>query len=86
MFQTKVVEKIKTHTECPITVFRKWCNLWDNVGKYCGAGQATDDNTAHTRWMPDDKGKYTLGLCNTSCFSAETMVARTHLNVTLYVH
>ena len=75
MFQTKFVEKIKTHTVCPITVFRKLCHLWDNLEKYCGAGQATDDNTARAHWMLDDKGKYTLGLFNT-CFSTETMVAR----------
>ena len=25
-------------------VFRKSCRLWDNVEKYCRAGQATDDN------------------------------------------
>jgi len=24
--------------------FRKSCRLWDNVEKYCTAGQATDDN------------------------------------------
>jgi len=54
MFQTKVVEKIKTYIVCPITVFRKWCHLWDNVEKYCGAGQATDDNTAHAHWMLED--------------------------------
>jgi hypothetical protein len=36
MFQTKVVEKIKTHILS--------CNLWDNVEKYDRARQATDDN------------------------------------------
>ena len=30
MFLTKVVEKIKTHILCSITVFQKSCNLWDN--------------------------------------------------------
>jgi len=34
------VEKIKTHILCSIT-FRKSCRLWDNVGKYCRAGQVT---------------------------------------------
>jgi len=33
MFQTKVVEKIKTHILCSVIVFRKSCRLWDNVGK-----------------------------------------------------
>jgi hypothetical protein len=44
MFQTKVVEKIKTHILCSITFFRKSCRLRDNVEKYGTARQATDDN------------------------------------------
>jgi hypothetical protein len=44
MFQTKFVAKIKTHILCSVTVFRKSCRLWDNVEKYCKAGQATVDN------------------------------------------
>ena len=54
MFQTKVVEKIKTHILCSVTFFRKSCRLWDNVEKYCTAGQATDDNMAHARYMLDN--------------------------------
>jgi len=38
MFQTKVVEKIKTHILCSITFFRKSCSLWDNVEKLRTAG------------------------------------------------
>jgi hypothetical protein len=44
MFQTKVVERIKTHISPSITFFRKSCRLWDNVEKYGTARQATDDN------------------------------------------
>jgi hypothetical protein len=44
MFQTKVVEKIKTHILCSITCPRKSCRLWDNVEKYGTARQTTDDN------------------------------------------
>jgi len=33
MFQTKFVEKIKTHILCSITVFVKSCRSWDNVEK-----------------------------------------------------
>jgi len=43
----EVVEKIKTHILCPVTFFRTSCRLWDNVEKYCRAGQATDDDTVH---------------------------------------
>jgi len=46
MFQTKVVEKIKTHIINSIT-FRKSCRLWDYVEKYCRAGENTDDNMVH---------------------------------------
>jgi len=31
MFQTKVVEKIKTHILYSVTCFRKLYRLWDNV-------------------------------------------------------
>ena len=31
MFQTKAVEKIKTHILSSVTFFRKSCRLWDNV-------------------------------------------------------
>jgi hypothetical protein len=44
MFQTKVVEKIKTHILCSIIFFRKSCRLRGNVEKYVRARQATDDN------------------------------------------
>jgi hypothetical protein len=53
MFQTKVVDKIKTHfvfNNC----FLNSCHLWDNVEKYYRARQATDDNTAHVHCMLDD--------------------------------
>jgi len=53
MFQTKVVEKIKTHTLCSVTFIKKSCHLWDNVEKYCRAGQATDDNMARAHCVLD---------------------------------
>jgi hypothetical protein len=55
MFQTKFVEKIKTHILCSVTFFPplKSCRLWDNVEKYCRAGQATDGNMAHAHCMLD---------------------------------
>ena len=53
MFQTKVVEKIKTHILCLVTFFLKSCRLWDNVEKYCRAGKATDDNIGHAHCMLD---------------------------------
>jgi len=53
MFQTTVVEKIKTHI---LLFFFKSCSLWDNLWKYGRAGQATDDNkigasVLHAGWQ-----------------------------------
>jgi hypothetical protein len=44
IYQTKFVEKIKTHFMFNNFLFRKSCRLWENVEKYGTARQATDDN------------------------------------------
>jgi len=41
--QTKVAVKTKSHILCSITFFQKWCHLWDYLGKYHRARQATND-------------------------------------------
>jgi hypothetical protein len=52
MFQTKVVEKIKTHILGPITFFPENSAVYEITWKkYDTAGQATDDNTAHAHYM-----------------------------------
>jgi len=69
MFQTKIVEKIKTHILCSITFF-----IFENhiVEKYCRVEQATDDNTARAHCMLDTQGyKYALRLCKSYCFSLQ---------------
>jgi hypothetical protein len=67
--------------------FFKSCCLWDNVEKYCRAGQATDDNMVYVPYMLDTKGyKHTHRICNTYCFSTATVVAQMCLYVTLYAH
>jgi len=38
MFQTKVVEKVKTHFVFNNSFPIKSCRLWDNLEKYCRAG------------------------------------------------
>jgi len=43
MFQTEVVEKMKTHALCSVPFLRKSCRLWENVEIYGTAKQATDD-------------------------------------------
>jgi hypothetical protein len=56
IFQTKSLEKIKTHILCPITFFRKSCRLWDNVEKSCRAKEAIGDNqTRRMRFALLDK-------------------------------
>jgi hypothetical protein len=58
------------------------------VEKYGTARQTIDDNiTRRMRfacWIT--KAIHTLRICNTYCFSTATMVTRTHLRFTLYVH
>jgi hypothetical protein len=44
MFQTKVVEKIKTRL---FVLFFEDRTVFDNVEKYCAAGKATDMAHAH---------------------------------------
>jgi len=53
MFQTKVVETIKARILYSVQFFflRKSSRLWDNGEKYCGSGQATDENMAHALCM-----------------------------------
>jgi len=67
MFQTKIVEQIKTYILCSIFFFENPAIFWDNVEKYCTAGQVTSEGHAHC--MLD---KHTLGICNTHCFSTTT--------------
>jgi len=43
MFQTDVY-KFKTNILYSIPLFLKSCRISDNVGKYCTAGQAADEN------------------------------------------
>ena len=52
MLQIKCVEKIKTRFMLN-NVFRQLCREWDNAENYGRAGQATEDNMAHSRCMLD---------------------------------
>ena len=54
IFHTEVTEKSKhTFYVQYFFFFRKSCRLWDNVGKYCAAGQAAYDSTVHAYCMMD---------------------------------
>jgi hypothetical protein len=62
MFQTKVVEKIKTQVLRSRNFFQKSCRLWDNVEKYCRTGQVTDGNIIRRMrsswWIPKAKNTH----------------------------
>jgi hypothetical protein len=51
-FAGKFVEKIETHILCSVTFFF-FALLWDNLEKYCRAGQTTDDIMAQAYCMVD---------------------------------
>jgi len=53
MFQTKVVENIKTHILCSITFYENRAVYEITWKKYCRGRQATDDNMAHVTCMLD---------------------------------
>jgi len=66
--------------------FPKIGGLWDNVGKYGTAGQATDGDMAHAHFMLVNKGytrTHTHRICNTCSFSTATMATRTRPTVTV---
>jgi len=52
MFQTKVVEKIKTHVLCSVTIFRKSSRLSNNV-ENCGTNRQATGDITHALSMLD---------------------------------
>ena len=86
MFQIKAVEGIKTCIICS-TIFLYRAVFEIMCQKYCRAGKATDDNTAHAHCTLDTQDyKHTRRIYNTYCLSTATVATLTHLNVTLHVH
>jgi len=49
-----VAEKVKTRIVYSVNSFWKSCHLWDNVGKYGRARQATEDNMEHAHCILDN--------------------------------
>jgi len=54
MLQAEIVEKIKLHILCSVTLLRKSYRLLDNAEKHCREGQATVGNMAHSLWKLHD--------------------------------
>jgi hypothetical protein len=89
MFPANFVEKIKTHILYSITFFLENRAVYEICGKklYSQTDHRWKYKTAQAHCKPDNYGyRHTLRICNTYCFSTATMVTRTGLNVTLYVH
>ena len=84
MFQTKVVEKIKTHISCSITENRAiYETIWKNIAE-TGRPQMTIGCKCTACWIPTATNA--LIIYNIYYFSTATIVARTRLNVTSHVH
>jgi hypothetical protein len=83
VFQTKILEKLKTHISYTITIFRRHADyeMWKNILELerwqLGAC------ALHNGFL---RLKRMLVMCNTYWFSSVTMVTRTQLNFTLYAH
>ena len=67
--------------------FRKSWHLWDNVEKFCRAGEAKYCNMGLVHCMQHNYSyKHNLWLHSTYCFYPATTVAQMHLNAVSYVH
>ena len=79
MFQTAVVEEIKTHIVSLITFFFGNHVIHEIMWKKnCRTVEATIDNIKHAHCMLDTKDyKHKLSLCNVNCSSITTVVAKT---------
>ena len=85
LFQTNVVEKIKTHILCSVTFPRKSYRLWDNVGKvlYRVAGHRWQYGALRiVCWINKTMNIHSECVTNYR-FSVTTTVVQTRMNVTL---
>ena len=81
MFQTKVVDKIKTHILYSITFSQQLCHLWDNVEKYCVLHAGYQRLQTHTHNV-----YYVLLFhCNSGCMNAPHFYVVRTLPVLCYI-
>jgi len=88
MFQSEVVEKIKTHILCSVTFFFSenyalYEIMWKNIVERGRPQMANGACALHAGYLRLQI--HTLRLCKTHCFSTAAVFARTHLSVTLHV-
>ena len=87
IFQTKFVEKIKTHILCQINFFliRAVCEIiWKNIVEPDKA--QTVENMRIASCIPKATNAHSECVIRTYSFSTATMVTRTLLDVRLHVH
>ena len=88
MFQTKAVEKIKTHILCSITFLFEnravYEIMWKNIVER-GRPHTTIRRMRIACWVLKATDTHS-GICNTYCFSTVTMVAGKRLSITLHAH
>ena len=88
MFETKLVEKIKTHFMFNNFLSESWA-VYEISERILYSRQATDDNIIRRMriayWIPKATNTHSEYVTLIAFFTT-TMVARTRLNVTLYVH
>jgi len=80
MFQIKIVEKIRTHILCSMTFEIMWKNIVEK-----GRLQITVWSMSIASWVPKATNTHSEYV-NTYCLSTATMVIRTRVNFTEYVH
>jgi hypothetical protein len=79
----------QAHTLCSIKFLSKIVPfvIWRGKIMHSRTGHRRQYNTAHAHCMLDTYGyRHTFRLCIISLFSTATMVARTALNITSYLH
>jgi len=88
IFHTRVAEKSETHILCPLTLYReKNRAIYVITWKHMVDPNRPHNNTAQAHSMLDTYGyRHTLRIRNTYCLSTATIVTRTRLNFTSYVH
>ena len=87
MFQTKAVEKIKTHVLCSVTFFENrsiYEKMWKDIVER-GRPQMTIWRIRFTFWVPKATHAHTQVVQYSFLFHCN-MVARTRHKITLHVH
>ena len=85
MFQTKVVEKIKTHILCSVRFIRKLCRWWYNEEKCGGARGVTNDVTIWRIRVACWMSKATCTHLHAHSHAPGHTHARTHAHLFIYL-